>query len=58
MTTRTIFKADYMRVDADDFTVARHFEAYLLWLFGWVMFYSSQGDSCPQTAHSFGEVDR
>ena len=46
--TRTIFKADYMRADADDFTVARHFEAYLLWLFGWVMFCSSQGDSCPK----------
>jgi len=28
------FSADYMRADADDFTVARHFEAYLLWLFG------------------------
>ncbi|KAF8762429.1 hypothetical protein HU200_009389 [Digitaria exilis] len=27
------------RDDADDATVARHFEAYLLWLFGW-------GDSC------------
>ncbi|XP_039851095.1 protein MAIN-LIKE 1-like [Panicum virgatum] len=51
------FSADYMRADADDFTVARHLEAYLLWLFGWVMFCSSQGDSCPQTAHFFGEVD-
>jgi len=51
------FEADYMRADTDDFTVARYFEAYLLWLFGWVMFCSSQGDSCPQTAHSFGEVD-
>ena len=48
MTTRTIFKADYMRADADDFTVARHLEAYLLWLFDWVMFCSSQGDSCPK----------
>jgi len=37
-----------MRPDADNFTVARHFEAYLLWLFGWVMFCSSQGDSCPK----------
>ena len=46
--TRTIFKADYMRADADNFTVARHLEAYLLWLFGWVMFCSSQGDSCPK----------
>ena len=37
-----------MRDDADDATVARHFEAYLLWLFGWVMFCSSQGDSSPK----------
>ena len=37
-----------MREDADDFMVARHLEAYLLWLFGWVMFCSSQGDSCPK----------
>ena len=25
--------------------VRRHFEAYLLWLFGWVMFLGSHGDS-------------
>ena len=37
-----------MRADADNATVARHLEAYLLWLFGWVMFCSSQGDSCPK----------
>jgi len=42
------FSADYMRADADDATVARHLEAYLLWLFGWVLFCSSQGDSCPK----------
>ncbi|CAO2203944.1 unnamed protein product [Urochloa humidicola] len=35
------FSADYLRADADEATVARHFEAYLLWLFGWVMFCSS-----------------
>ena len=34
--------------DADDATVARHLEAYILWLFGWIMFCSSQGDSCPK----------
>ena len=34
-----------MREDADDETVARHLEAYLLWLFGWVMFCSTQGNS-------------
>ena len=38
-------QADYIR---DDATVARHLEAYILWLFGWIMFCSSQGDSCPK----------
>ncbi|CAO2171979.1 unnamed protein product [Urochloa humidicola] len=42
------FSADFMRDDADDLTVARHFEAYLLWLFGWIMFCSSQGNSAPK----------
>jgi len=42
------FSADYMRDDADDATIARHLEAYILWLFGWIMFCSSQGDSCPK----------
>ena len=37
-----------MRDDVDDGTVARHLEAYILWLFGWIIFYSSQGDSCPK----------
>ena len=37
-----------MRDDADDATIARHLEAYILWLFGWIMFCSSQGDSCPK----------
>ena len=41
-------QADYTRDDADDATVARHLEAYILWLFGWIMFCSSQGDSCPK----------
>ena len=34
--------------DADDATVASHLEAYILWLFGWIMFCTSQGDSCPK----------
>jgi len=37
-----------MRDDTDDATVARHLEAYILWLFGWIMFCTSQGDSCPK----------
>ena len=34
--------------EADDYTVARHLEAYLLWLFGYVLFCNSQGDSVPK----------
>ena len=37
-----------MHDDANDYVVARHLEAYILWLFGWVMFCSSQGDSAPK----------
>lgn len=42
-------QADYLRADADEATVARHLEAYLLWLFGWVLFCSSHGTSAPKT---------
>ena len=34
-----------MAPGAGDVVVRRHFEAYLLWLFGWVMFLGSHGDS-------------
>lgn len=34
-----------MAQDADEEIVRRHFEAYLLWLFGWVMFPGSHGDN-------------
>jgi hypothetical protein len=34
-----------MRLDADEPTSNRHFEAYLLWLFGYMMFCGSQGDA-------------
>lgn len=34
-----------MAEDAGEYTVTRHFEVYLLWLFGWVMFLGSHGDS-------------
>ena len=34
-----------MAEDADDNIVRRHFEAYLLWLFGWVMFLGSHDNS-------------
>ena len=34
-----------MLEDADDYAVTRHLEAYLLWLFGWIMFTNSHGNS-------------
>ena len=34
-----------MHPDADDFSVTRCLEAYLLWLFGWVMFCGTYGNS-------------
>ncbi|XP_072147480.1 serine/threonine-protein phosphatase 7 long form homolog [Setaria viridis] len=42
------FSAEYMREDANETTVARHLEAYLLWLFGWTLFCTSQGNSVPK----------
>ncbi|XP_034570471.1 protein MAIN-LIKE 2-like [Setaria viridis] len=40
--------ADYMSDTAAAATVARHLEAYLLWLFGWIMLCTSQGNSVPK----------
>jgi hypothetical protein len=37
-----------MADDADNQTSDRFLEVYLLWLFGWVMFYESAGDSVSQ----------
>nr|CAI44652.1 OSJNBa0096F01.20 [Oryza sativa Japonica Group] len=37
------FTADLLHPDADDYLVRRSLEAYLLWLFGWVMFTSTHG---------------
>lgn len=34
-----------MAKDAPEYMVRRHFEAYLLWLFGWVMFLGPHGDN-------------
>jgi hypothetical protein len=38
-------QADYLADDAEQETIDRFFEAYLLWLFGFVPFCSSQGDA-------------
>ncbi|XP_012700896.1 protein MAIN-LIKE 1-like [Setaria italica] len=42
------FSAEYLRANADDAIVARHLEAYLLWLFNWILFCTSQGNSVPK----------
>nr|ABA94106.2 Transposable element protein, putative, MuDR [Oryza sativa Japonica Group] len=36
-------QADLLHPDADDYSVRRSLEAYMLWLFGWVMFTSTHG---------------
>ena len=38
-----------MHPEADVYSVSRHLEAYLLWLFGWVMFTSGQGHLVSRT---------
>jgi hypothetical protein len=39
------FRAERLTDDAEDWRVLRHLEAYLLWLFGWVLFTSSHHDT-------------
>lgn len=39
-----LFRLERMVDDYTPYQLARHLEAYLLWLFGWVMFTSSHGD--------------
>jgi hypothetical protein len=36
---------DYLADDVEQETVVRFFEGFLLWLFGFVLFCSSQGDA-------------
>jgi hypothetical protein len=38
-------QADYLADDAEQEIVDRFFKAYLLWLFGFVLFCNSQGDA-------------
>ena len=38
-----------MHPEADVYSVSRHLKAYLLWLFGWVMFTSGQGHLVART---------
>jgi hypothetical protein len=37
-------QADYLADDAEQETIDMFFEVYVLWLFGFVLFCSSQGD--------------
>ena len=39
------FTTEHLGEDAEDWRVRRHLEAYMLWLFGWVLFTSSHHDS-------------
>lgn len=39
------FRAERLTEDDPEWKVQRHLEAYLLWLFGWVLFTSSHHDS-------------
>ena len=39
------FRPEHLADDAEDWRVSRHLEAYLFWLFGWVMFTSSHHDN-------------
>jgi hypothetical protein len=41
-------QADYLVDDVEQETVDRFFEAYLLWLFEFVLFCSLQGDAVPR----------
>ena len=49
------FTADNLDEDSEDWRVTRHLEAYLLWLFGWVMFTSSHGDSVDKHLVRFAQ---
>jgi hypothetical protein len=39
-----LVQADYLADDAEQETIDMFFEVYVLWLFGFVLFCSSQGD--------------
>ncbi|WVZ61182.1 hypothetical protein U9M48_011094 [Paspalum notatum var. saurae] len=47
------FKADDIGVGATEYEIARHLEAYVLWLMGWVMFCTSAGSFVPKHLSRF-----
>ncbi|WVZ62589.1 hypothetical protein U9M48_012323 [Paspalum notatum var. saurae] len=50
------FRAGDIREGATSYEVARHLEAYVLWLMGWVMFCSSAGSFVPKHLFSWVSV--
>ena len=43
LNVRTLLQPDLLAADADEYSVTRSLEAYLLWLFGYIMFNNSHG---------------
>ena len=52
-TNALCLQLENMHPQADDATVSRHLEAYLLWLFGWTMFTSTHGNTVDRTLIRF-----
>lgn len=52
-TNALFLQLENMHPQADDATVSRHLEAYLLWLFGWTMFTSTHGNTVDRTLIRF-----
>src|SRR6185312_5516072 len=43
LNVRTLLQPDLLAADADEYSVTRSLEAYLLWLFGYIIFNNSHG---------------
>lgn len=50
-----LFQAEFIHPDADQGDVSRHLEAYLLLLFGWVLFLTSHGDTVDRHLVQFAQ---
>jgi hypothetical protein len=46
---------DHMVEEPNEYTVARHLEAYLLWLFGWTMFCTTQGNAVAKSLITYAQ---
>lgn len=49
------FRAERLTPESEGWRVSRHLEAYLLWLFGWVMFTSTHQDSVDKHLVPFAQ---